>query len=148
MASFYLAWSEVIDGPICLLVNFFKRSSAVPRILCGCSFIMFCKTPNKNRRWAHHSLEICLCNNRVLVASLSIQNKAKKKNENSKFSQLWMCSCAYPHMKVTQLARVFITAVCITEGKVTSRQLWGCTGDRNAFWSSLTLLHPPSSQVH
>lgn len=31
---------------------------------------------------------------------------------------------------MTQLARVFTTAVCITGGEVTSRQLGGCTGGR------------------
>lgn len=57
----------------------------MPRALSGCSFIIVHKTPNKNRRQADHSLETCLCNNRVLVASLSIQNKVKKKIKTSHF---------------------------------------------------------------
>lgn len=72
-----------------LSIFFLIRSSTVPRVLSGCSFIIVHKTPNKNRRQADHSLEICLCNNTVRVASLSIQNKVKKKkNQNIKFSQL------------------------------------------------------------
>lgn len=66
----------------------------MPRALSGSSFIIVCKTPNKNSELDNHSLELCLYNKRALVASLSIQNKVKR----TKISNLHRCVFAVVHI--------------------------------------------------
>lgn len=104
----------------------------MPRALSGCSFIIVHKTPNKNRRQADHSLETCLCNNRVLVASLSIQNKVKKKSKHHIFTAMSLQLCTYTQEDHTDCTRSYLCCLQgIAEGMVTSSQLRGSTGDKH-----------------